>query len=99
MKIPNDLSGPLKLKIFMWKKFGHGKDCICGIDVRTKPMKMSIVKFNERVLDMAAAGTRVAWHSKLPFELHGDLAFKKGKHGYAIQDIQIAAEEEVYRDE
>ncbi len=94
-KFNADLSGTMRMHIFLWFMRGKGAECITGISVKNKPDAMSMAQLKSRAISMTANNSLCVYHNHLPFELRGEKSIKAGKGGFAVTDIQVVFTEEV----
>ncbi len=95
VQLENDLSGSLSLEIFLWVKYGSGRDCICQLEIAPKPEFTSLSGMKIRETELGGQGIRLVWHPKIHFELQGTCSIKLGKADFAIQDVEICPSTEV----
>mmetsp|Transcript_19600 Transcript_19600/g.42529 ORF Transcript_19600/g.42529 Transcript_19600/m.42529 type:complete len:426 (+) Transcript_19600:2-1279(+) len=93
-KLPQDLSGELQLRVFLWLEMGTGKGCICQLEVAEKPTSMSTAGLKARAMQRFKDGVKIAWHQHIHFEIRGECSVMQGKADFAIQDVRVSTNDE-----
>ena len=90
-----DISGSLKLDIYIWYVPSRGSDSICELTICKRNNSVSHVAMRDKVDRSKKEGVKIAWSPTLPLEFHGVCSIAQGKGGFPILQIEVANNIEV----
>jgi hypothetical protein len=77
------------LGINLWLMYGTGIECICRIDIATRPNATSNAQMKNRETELGGKCVKLVWHPQAHFEIVGTRSVKLGEADFAVQDLQI----------
>ena len=89
-----DISGSIRLKVFLWVMRGKGSDCFTALTVGSKPKDASTSQLKSRAIGASVNFKKIIWHQHLAFELCAALTIKAGQGGFAISDLRVVYTED-----
>lgn len=69
-QIEHDLSAQFGLEVYLWRRVGKGRDCICEMRLEDKPHNTSQSELRARAVVGKSRGDLITWHHELPFEVY-----------------------------